>query len=422
MAPFASGYKGPKGGGGGIDSTLNNGGNDVVVLDYGNRDHVFAGRMVAAAAATTNVVAIENVERHTRPTAVVSSAVKRKDALKGEETKKNAISGRRVESFEATKCVLEDLFFDHFGWIKDDDDDQTQRRNVFVVEPILCSRRERERLCQMLFEEFRVSGYCAENAGVCALAGIGRLNGISVDIGAETIDCATISDGKIVESSCRRIEGGGERCCELALNAIREGEEIYTQMEKWERMVVNRNVARVRCSADDEGKEDGMESYQLPDGNKISMETKDAFAIGDALYCCSSSTSSDVAEGKCSKIIEAIQSAVENSFSHAQAGHFYSNGKDKAFECVVAHGTESSVKGLRERLGKDIQTNIAPESAKVNVVASAPDYFHDKSMEHLSWTGGAVLGKVTWNLNQQISKSAYDEWGPNVANRNRSSI
>lgn len=416
MAPFASGY-GPKGGGGG--DTLN-GGNDVVVLDYGNRDHVFAGRMVAAAAAaTTNVVAIENVERHTRPTAVVSSAVKRKDA--GEETK-NAISGRRVESFEAMKCVLEDLFFDHFGWIKDDDDDQTQRRNVFVVEPILCSRRERERLCQMLFEEFRVSGYCAENAGVCALAGIGRLNGISVDIGAETIDCATISDGKIVESSCRRIEGGGERCCELALNAIREGEEIYTQMEKWERMVVNRNVARVRCSADDEGKEDGMESYQLPDGNKISMETKDAFAIGDALYCCSSSTSSDVVEGKCSKIIEAIQSAVENSFSHAQAGHFYSNGKDKAFECVVAHGTESSVKGLRERLGKDIQTNIAPESAKVNVVASAPDYFHDKSMEHLSWTGGAVLGKVTWNLNQQISKSAYDEWGPNVANRNRSSI
>lgn len=411
MAPFASGY-GPKGGG-------DTNGNDVVVLDYGNRDHVFAGRVAAAGGSATTTHTIENVERQMRPTAVVSSAVKRKDA--GEETK-NAISGRRVESFEAMKCVLEDLFFDHFGWIKDDDDDQTQRRNVFVVEPILCSRRERERLCQMLFEEFRVSGYCAENAGVCALAGIGRLNGISVDIGTETIDCATISDGKIVESSCRRIEGGGERCCELALNAIREGEEIYTQMEKWERMIVNRNVARVRCSADDEGKEDGMESYQLPDGNKISMETKDAFAIGDALYCCSSSTSSDVVEGKCSKIIEAIQSAVENSFSHAQAGHFYSNGKDKAFECVVAHGTESSVKGLRERLGKDIQTNIAPESAKVNVVASAPDYFHDKSMEHLSWTGGAVLGKVTWNLNQQISKSAYDEWGPNVANRNRSSI
>ena len=205
MAPFASGY-GPKGGG-------DTNGNDVVVLDYGNRDHVFAGR-VAAAAATTHT--IENVERQMRPTAVVSSAVKRKDTKNtlgvGEEM--NAISGRRVESFEAMKCVLEDLFFDHFGWIKDDDD-QTQRRNVFVVEPILCSRRDRERLCQMLFEEFRVSGYCAENAGVCALAGIGRLNGISVDIGAETIDCATISDGKIVESSCRRIEGGGERCCEL---------------------------------------------------------------------------------------------------------------------------------------------------------------------------------------------------------------
>ena len=161
-----------------------------------------------------------------------------------------------------------------------------------------------------------------------------------------------------------------------------------------------------------------MESYQLPDGNKISVETKDAFALGDALYCCSSNTDDDAN----SKIVEAIQSAVENSLRHAQAGHFFSHGKENAFECVVAHGTESSVKGLRERLGEDIRTKIAPESAKVNVVASAPDYLHEKSMEYLSWTGGAVLGKVTWNLNQQISKSAYEEWGPNVANRNRNSF
>ena len=53
-----------------------------------------------------------------------------------------------------------------------------------------------------------MSGYAAENAAVCALAGVGRLNGISVDVGAETVDCATVSDGKIVESTCRRIEGG----------------------------------------------------------------------------------------------------------------------------------------------------------------------------------------------------------------------
>ena len=87
---------------------------------------------------------------------------------------------------------------------------------------------------------------------------------------------------------------------------MREGKEIYAEMEKWERMIVNRHLARVRWNADDDGKNgggEGMESYQLPDGNKISVETKDAFALGDALYCCSSNTDDDAN----SKIVEAIQ-------------------------------------------------------------------------------------------------------------------
>lgn len=388
----------------------------IVVIDYGNRNHILGGY------SSSSMVTKHQQERQMQEPTRVSS-----DCTVVEETSnlESAILGRRVESFDALRAVFEALFYENFGWIKpeEEEEEEKNKKNVFIVEPILASRRERERVCQMLFEEFRVSGYAAENAAVCALAGVGRLNGISVDVGAETVDCATVSDGKIVESTCRRIEGGGERCCEKALSGttVREGKEIYAEMEKWERMIVNRHLARVRWNADDDGKNgggEGMESYQLPDGNKISVETKDAFALGDALYCCSSNTDDDAN----SKIVEAIQSAVENSFRHAQAGHFFSHGKENAFECVVAHGTESSVKGLRERLGEDIRTKIAPESAKVNVVASAPDYLHEKSMEHLSWTGGAVLGKVTWNLNQQISKSAYEEWGPNVANRSRNSF
>ena len=314
----------------------------IVVIDYGNRTHVLGGY------SSSSMISKHQQELQTEPTRVSSDC-----NVVGEKSVESAILGRRVESFDALRAVFEALFYENFGWNKpeEEEEEEKNKKNVFIVEPILASRRERERVCQMLFEEFRVSGYAAENAAVCALAGVGRLNGISVDVGAETVDCATVSDGKIVESTCRRIEGGGERCCEKALfgTTVREGKEIYAEMEKWDRMIVNRHLARVRWSADDgkNGGGEGMESYQLPDGNKISVETKDAFALGDALYCCSSNTDDDAN----SKIVEAIQSAVENSFRHAQAGHFFSHGKENAFECVVAHGTESSVKGLRERLG-----------------------------------------------------------------------
>jgi len=383
----------------------------IVVVDYGNKNNVFAGYANAMQPTSVN----SEVREIASTTRTTTTAEEEEKEEKKSETINAVSSDRRVDSFDAMKCVFEELVYSNFGWIKEEDESSSYLqtgRNVFVVEPILCSRRERERMCQMLFEEFRVSGYASENAAVCALAGVGRLNGISVDVGAETVDCATVSDGKVVESTCRRIEGGGERCLEKASTTIREGKEVYDQMERWEKRIVNRHLARVRWSADDGENSGGdeMESYELPDGNKISVERNCAFAMGDALYCSPSS------------IVEIIQSAVENAFSHAQAGHFFSHGKENAFECVVAHGTESSVKGLRERLREDIRAKVAPESAKVNVVSSAPDYLHERSMEHLSWTGGAILGKVTWNLNQQISKSAYDEFGPNVANRNRCSF
>ena len=179
----------------------------IVVIDYGNRNHILGGY------SSSSMVSKHQREHQTQEPTRVSS-----DCTVVEETSnlESAILGRRVESFDALQAVFEALFYENFGWIKpeEEEEEEKNKKNVFIVEPILASRRERERVCQMLFEEFRVSGYAAENAAVCALAGVGRLNGISVDVGAETVDCATVSDGKIVESTCRRIEGGGERCCE----------------------------------------------------------------------------------------------------------------------------------------------------------------------------------------------------------------
>ena len=174
----------------------------IVVIDYGNRNHILGGY------SSSSMLSKHQQEHQTEPTRVSS------DCNVVEETSvESAIEGRRVESFDALRAVFEALFYENFGWIKpeEEEEEEKNKKNVFIVEPILASRRERERVCQMLFEEFRVSGYAAENAAVCALAGVGRLNGISVDVGAETVDCATVSDGKIVESTCRRIEGGGER-------------------------------------------------------------------------------------------------------------------------------------------------------------------------------------------------------------------
>ena len=54
---------------------------------------------------------------------------------------------------------------------------------VLLAEPNFVSREERERLCQLMFEVFNLSGYYAADQAVLSLYGLGRVNGTVVDIG-----------------------------------------------------------------------------------------------------------------------------------------------------------------------------------------------------------------------------------------------
>ena len=155
-----------------MDAYLSKANNEVpiVVIDYGNRNHILGGY------SSSSIVSKHQQEHQTEPTRVSSDCT----VVEERSNLESAILGRRVESFDALRAVFEALFYENFGWIKpeEEEEEEKNKKNVFIVEPILASRRERERVCQMLFEEFRVSGYAAENAAVCALAGVGRLNGI----------------------------------------------------------------------------------------------------------------------------------------------------------------------------------------------------------------------------------------------------
>merc|ERR1712091_76659 len=122
----------------------------IVVIDYGNRNHILGGD------SSSSMVTKHQQEHQMQEPTRVSS-----DCTVVEETSnlESAILGRRVESFDALQAVFEALFYENFGWIKpeEEEEEEKNKKNVFIVEPILASRRERERVCQMLFEEFRVS-------------------------------------------------------------------------------------------------------------------------------------------------------------------------------------------------------------------------------------------------------------------------
>ena len=54
---------------------------------------------------------------------------------------------------------------------------------VLLAEPNFTSRSERERLCQLMFEVFNLSGYYAADQAVLSLYALGKLSGTVVDVG-----------------------------------------------------------------------------------------------------------------------------------------------------------------------------------------------------------------------------------------------
>ena len=109
----------------------------IVVIDYGNRNHILGGY------SSSSMVTKHQQEHQTQEPTRVSS-----DCTVVEETSnlESAILGRRVESFDALQAVFEALFYENFGWIKpeEEEEEEKNKKNVFIVEPILASRRERE--------------------------------------------------------------------------------------------------------------------------------------------------------------------------------------------------------------------------------------------------------------------------------------
>ena len=68
---------------------------------------------------------------------------------KNDEDRKEvfAVERRRVVNFDALECCIDAALCEGLGWVRGE-----PGRGVFVVEPLLCGRRERERLCCALFE------------------------------------------------------------------------------------------------------------------------------------------------------------------------------------------------------------------------------------------------------------------------------
>ncbi|MBA0680336.1 hypothetical protein Goari_012041, partial [Gossypium aridum] len=258
----------------------------------------------------------------------------------------------------------------------------------------------RERLVQLLFETFNVSGFYASEQAVLSLYAVGRISGCTVDIGHGKIDIAAVLEGAVQHIASRRFEVGGIDLTKLLAQELGKS----NPMVNLSLSDVEKLKEQFSCCAEDEVAYDRMlrscetEEHTLPDGQVIRIG-RERFTVGEALF--QPSILGLEAHGIVEQLVRSIATVS-------------SENQKQLLENTVLCGGTTSMTGFESRFQKE--ASLCSSAIRPSLV-KPPEYMPENLSVYSAWVGGAILAKVVFPQNQHVTKADYDETGPSVVHR-----
>lgn len=272
---------------------------------------------------------------------------------------------------------------------------------MVMVEPVLNSRLTRERLTQLMFEQFNVSSYFTMDAAVASLYAIGKSSGIVVNMGHEKIDIAPVLEGCMHPSAASRMPIGGKHMTETLQKVLMESRGIDLEFEEVER--IKRSVCTTVASRGEQGY-----TCMLPDGQEV----------------CLSREMEDMRKS----ILEPHRLGIDSpSIAEASihAGmvttvHGDRESRRTLMSNIFVCGGSSVVPLLSDELLQGIASSS--HASLTPSLCNVPEYMPSHTASEASWFGGAVIGNCMAQVNAQmgqqvVTKGEYHEYGPNAIHR-----
>jgi len=300
-----------------------------------------------------------------------------------------------VEDIDGLEAIVKQILYYNCGW------KYGEEGNVVMVEPVLNSRLVRERLTQLMFEQFNVSSYFTMDAAVASLYAIGKSSGIVVNMGHEKIDIAPVLEGCMHPSAATRIPIGGKHMTETLQKILAESRGIDLEFEDAERM--KRTVCDTVAGQGEQGY-----TYMLPDGQEVCLSRE----MGDMRRRILEPRrlgidSPDIAEA-------CIHAGIVTTV------HGDRESRKTLMSNIFVCGGSSAVPSFSDELIQGIASSS--HASLPPSLCYVPEYMPSHTASHASWFGGAVIGNCLAQVNAQmgqqvVTKAEYHECGPNAIHR-----
>ena len=299
-------------------------------------------------------------------------------------------SGGAVADWDNMEKILHYAFYVKLGCAPE------EHNGVVITDSPKSSPEQREKLCQILFDSFKVPKLYITTKPLLALYASGRATGVSVHLTGSGAVAAPVCEHLGIGEAVRTSHIGGHELTECLRQLLTERGLRFSEHASEGGFVneLKERLAYVALDLDAEMQSSALEKpHELPNGEVITIGNE-RFRCTEPLFSPALVGSS--APGLAWLVADSIR-ACNVDTQAALWGH------------VVLSGGSSLFPGLSDRLHKEL-TAIAPASTRVNVIAPP-------EREFSAWIGGSIIGSLNVFESRAISRAEYEAVGPPIVHR-----
>lgn len=315
---------------------------------------------------------------------------------------------------------------------------------MLLAEPTYVSKDAREKMVEIMFEEFRAPAtFLAKNAVLSSFA-LGRQTSLVVDMGHEGTVVSAVHDGYVLNASVMRSPVGGALLNEGLLaslsakggaihprymykkinktggvaapeNVLTAVPEVTASAVAWATAAVVADIKESHCRAievpfnEEENLNMPVQTYELPDGSLVDIGVE-RFKIPELLFnpaLIKTIPGMRQVHSYSGGEIKSVQEMVIDSVNSTDV-----DIRKELFGGVVLTGGSSLFQSTKDRLDREL-LDLAPQAAKVKVTT------HQNATERKFsvWLGGSILGSLGSFHQLWMSRQEYDEHGAALIHR-----
>eukprot|EP01083_Nonionella_stella_P262076 891577_1 len=262
---------------------------------------------------------------------------------------------------------------------------------VLLTEKPLNTKQNREKMVEIMFEQFNVNAVCIAIDSVLSLYALGKTTGVVLHCGSDICHTVPVYEGHCVTHAVGKMNIGGTMISEHFCRLLAEcGYSFTTTAEKSIVRQMKEELCYVALDFDVEMEKPETSSemekqYELPDGQVIWFGNP-CFRTPELLFTL---------DGGVHRCLDASIKKCDDAFGNDLYGN------------IVLSGGSTCFRGMKQRVEKEMKKFT---SCKVDVIDPP-----DKSL--LPWIGGSVLSRSTAFRDMLITRDLYSEYGAQIVHK-----